>query len=399
MQFATTITVPVPEFQIRRRQFSSCDQCRKGKRACNILVASNEPWVISRPCSNCSKTGKNCTTEWLKSRHGAPNGTPESGRTDHSSDHQIQGNVQTEEQIPFSQCDTMSGFGVDHSDHVYSPSLYVYQQNFESNPPPLMNGNSVLLEDIQHNPDNYDSPNSSRSGEGTSQSHATSYSGMGINGNKGQEIVMDNHHLEFLPEETNHYTPAPLAKKQRRTSVPASSQRQTIRRLSGSAPRRPSFHSVRSSNYANPSSASLEYRLASRANKAFVSGNLVKIYHDSMENALSCWLTEKTCPYDVEVRPYLQKSTLTGSPRESEWGSSWSNRIYERVCNLDRACTSLTGRAFSLSENNAIDMTLRKAVMSFATQWAYSSSECNNILPFSTTYHVHFLDEIAWIKF
>lgn len=51
-----------------RRQYRSCDQCRKGKRACDIVL-SEEP-VSSQsaaPCSNCAKTRKPCTLVWLNS--------------------------------------------------------------------------------------------------------------------------------------------------------------------------------------------------------------------------------------------------------------------------------------------------------------------------------------------
>jgi hypothetical protein len=124
----------------------------------------------------------------------------------------------------------------------------------------------------------------------------------------------------------------------------------------------------------DPSSANLEYRLASSTHKSFISENLMKIYHDSMENALSCWLTEKTCPYDVEVQPYVQKARTRKNSMDTEWGPLWSNRICERVCNLDKAAGSLRGRLLTPSEDRAVDKALRKTIMSFATQWAHSSS-------------------------
>jgi hypothetical protein len=164
--------------------------------------------------------------------------------------------------------------------------------------------------------------------------------------------------------------------------MPASSLYSARKQAPRTSKRRPSFQLARSPTFTDPSSANLEYRLASTTNKSFISGNLMKIYHDSMENALSCWLTEKTCPYDVEVRPYVRKAQMKENPMAKEWGSLWSNRICERVCNLDKRCGSLGGRPLSRSEDSAVDMALRKTIMSFATQWAYSSSTLHLIFHF-----------------
>jgi hypothetical protein len=55
-----------------RRQFRSCDQCRKGKRACDIAIPDDFATGagVSTPpqlCSNCAKIRKACTIEWLSS--------------------------------------------------------------------------------------------------------------------------------------------------------------------------------------------------------------------------------------------------------------------------------------------------------------------------------------------
>ena len=55
-----------------RRQYRSCDQCRKGKRACDIILSEGPVTPQSAaPCSNCAKTRKPCTLVWLNSSHQA----------------------------------------------------------------------------------------------------------------------------------------------------------------------------------------------------------------------------------------------------------------------------------------------------------------------------------------
>lgn len=91
--------------------------------------------------------------------------------------------------------------------------------------------------------------------------------------------------------------------------------------------------------------------------------NLIRIYHDSMENALSCWLTEHNCPYTDK------NSSLLPFNERKEWGPSWSNRMCIRVCRLDRASSSIRGRALSAEEDKTAARALHLAIMAFASQW------------------------------
>lgn len=101
--------------------------------------------------------------------------------------------------------------------------------------------------------------------------------------------------------------------------------------------------------------------------------NLIRIYHDSMENALSCWLTERNCPYS--------RLTRDGKPRtaQSEWGPSFSNRMCTRVCRLDAASTSVRGRSLSAAEDQAASRALHKSIMAFASQWSQHFEHDNNL--------------------
>lgn len=97
--------------------------------------------------------------------------------------------------------------------------------------------------------------------------------------------------------------------------------------------------------------------------------SLVRIYHDSMENALSCWLTERNCPYNESAH----RPSINGT--RNEWGPRWSNRICARVCQLDQASTSIKGRALSPGEDQTAARVLHLSIMAFASQWTQSSTE------------------------
>ena len=102
---------------------------------------------------------------------------------------------------------------------------------------------------------------------------------------------------------------------------------------------------------------------ANQTARAAMSRNLIRIYHDSMENALSCWLTEHNCPYSDSITKVLPNR------RMEDWGPSWSNRMCIRVCKLDRVSSSIRGRALSAEEDKKAARALHLAIMSFASQW------------------------------
>jgi hypothetical protein len=105
--------------------------------------------------------------------------------------------------------------------------------------------------------------------------------------------------------------------------------------------------------------------------------NLLRVYHDSIENALTCWLTERNCPYTIVVAPKRQgygsfRSKVTTSI-DGEWGPQWSNRMCARVCRLDRAYSSVRGRDLTMKEERIASRALHAAIMAFASQWSPES--------------------------
>ncbi|KAJ5232368.1 regulatory protein alcR [Penicillium chermesinum] len=79
-----------------------------------------------------------------------------------------------------------------------------------------------------------------------------------------------------------------------------------------------------------------------------------------MENALSCWLTERNCPYSNGV----------DAASRLEWGPDWSNRICARVCRLDQATAAVREVGLSAAEDKAAARALHLSIMAFALQWS-----------------------------
>ena len=103
------------------------------------------------------------------------------------------------------------------------------------------------------------------------------------------------------------------------------------------------------------------------ANRTIMSEGLLRIYHDVLENNLACWITEDTCPYQLERR--IQIRTLE-QRTQPEWGTAWSNRMYRRVKQLDRVAQETKLVQLTSSQNRAASRALDLVVMAFATQWA-----------------------------
>jgi hypothetical protein len=97
-------------------------------------------------------------------------------------------------------------------------------------------------------------------------------------------------------------------------------------------------------------------------NRMNIKKGLMKIYHDSMEGALSCWLTERNCPY-----------SSVGFDGREVWSSNWANRIVKRVCDLDKAF-SATG-SLSATDQRQASKVLNLVVMAFASQWSQTGRE------------------------
>lgn len=409
----TTTRAPAAE-PPRRRQHRSCDQCRKGKRACDAEItvksqglesppssnASGSPGrTVSAvgPCSNCIRWRRECTFEWLRS---VQTRTVQRRRK-RAKVAENQKEKQSTEAVP--------------SPHAAALS---------SQPPPLAAGlassqpgaelpeNGVLplggcdpsgtllsqVPDLQ----GFSGPGSSYLGAGSAGTPWEAHiPGRPLNSDRpsprGAPVLGDVDGLldsqdvlfDWIPQHSNNISiPASTATKMNASSTlnnldfnPYSpsgggftgSNEPIHPHLSlspGSLPRR------KESNASRPSISSQNWNLAQDYARSTMTQNLLRIYHDSMENALSCWLTERTCPYSSVLRqnirgmrPFRQIS----ASMEAEWGPNWSNRICTRVCRLDRAYSTIRGRNLTATEERAVSRALHITIMAFATQWAQAS--------------------------
>ncbi|KAM0561455.1 hypothetical protein ACHAPJ_003336 [Fusarium lateritium] len=136
---------------------------------------------------------------------------------------------------------------------------------------------------------------------------------------------------------------------------------------------------------------SVTHNMMTKTNNNLISDNLMRIYHDVLEHALSCWLSEETCPY--------KPNTIT---RPSNNGVSWlashfeglsvgqpkqqDNRIYRRVIQLDKQAQTTKLIRLSKSEDRAASKALHLAIMAFATQWAQGSQRERDRFPQSLSH-------------
>lgn len=121
-------------------------------------------------------------------------------------------------------------------------------------------------------------------------------------------------------------------------------------------------------------SVSLTSDLVLSTNNAYLTDGLLRIYHNSFEGALSCWATERTC----------LSSTKADVSVINEARPDW-NRIYHRMFRLDRLSTSIRGRQLTFTEDKAASKALNFAIYSFATQWAQPSVGSQVRYPFDRT--------------
>ncbi|EXJ58223.1 hypothetical protein A1O7_05648 [Cladophialophora yegresii CBS 114405] len=108
------------------------------------------------------------------------------------------------------------------------------------------------------------------------------------------------------------------------------------------------------------------------AMKKMIATGLLQIYHDSFENSLSCWVTERNCPYEIELKG-LSPNTNPASMAEEAAIRLGDNRILSRVSRLDAAFARLRDRELSVVENRTATNALNAAIMAFASQWSHSS--------------------------
>jgi hypothetical protein len=99
--------------------------------------------------------------------------------------------------------------------------------------------------------------------------------------------------------------------------------------------------------------------------KTVIATGLLRIYHDSFENTLRCWVAERNCPYEAELSHIEQSNP--GSMADESAFRLCDNRILSRVSRLDSAFAPLRGRPLNAFENRSVSKALNAAIMAFAS--------------------------------
>ncbi|KAF2454999.1 hypothetical protein BDY21DRAFT_350878 [Lineolata rhizophorae] len=383
-----------------RRQHRSCDQCRKGKRACDAAVPdlreakpesrssvdlepfnrSGATFCAVGPCSNCKKWQKECTFDWLSSMQ---------SKVGRRRKKKPRGNIATGQEEEGAA-----------SVHTSKPSYFPHPQLST----PLVVGNSRSGFFPLHTPDPlpylplekdwaaFDLMKGPDSAHTTSEKAFWEAQILNVSPDIGDfqttdaafegphERIDDRDDVwELLPsslEDTApifHHNQCPSPASEGFHSSPLSDESSGI---SGSFHRRQTEnfpHEDRRNSTSKLANCQLlpSQTLSQSFARSSMTQNLLRIYHDSMENALGCWLTEKNCPYSGLVgQSKPRKKIFLSSSVEGEWGSNWSNRICARVCRLDRAYSIVRGRNLSAIEERTASRTLHAAIMAFAAQWS-----------------------------
>ncbi|KAL6249313.1 hypothetical protein RBB50_003166 [Rhinocladiella similis] len=403
-------TPPAPRAPVQRRyrsnrkQYHSCDHCRKGRRGCDAVRLGIDPLGRADPnnrCSMCQRYRKQCTFEWLRSvpvdvlprRIKTAFGMPSQNLPENS----VFGTLPSLLLMP---PDTGS-----FPASTTNPQDAFHDQGTSS---PRIGGGHLLFPDVGLRVTENDTPAllfpASLSGPDLAESYFGTARSRVWPGLIDQQPNYDNSHSvseTMLPKDSNYglphgatdpgytvhmyedveFQPGP---EQSWTSDPKMPQQSDL--LAGRHPFPSEWNSVdewpdptvpfsgpAAKAYSNetyePRLSSQECQLADTSNKISVSDGLMKIYQQSLENALSCWITAENCPFNVQLRRVNRsrtRSIVVYSPAAS--GS-----LYSRVFELDAGFASLRTRPLTRAEHSGSSRALKLAIVAFASQWSYSS--------------------------
>lgn len=385
-----------------RKQNRCCDQCRKGKRACDAAILEDTllddgkigerpstfhysgEWVKANSnavahtldvfgplaaCGNCEKTKKNCTFEWLKSQRIAQSVQPQTSplpppkrrRTSSEKSSSRRQHVE-DEAIPQDRSDSSVGGNLDFG--LDDMELGVTFADFAGGPTGFdLDPSNFVLQDIS----NFSQEFGIAHIEGQAASATRDDNVNQFDGAHGS--LLDTGSETFEDDRTRH-TPMSAPRTDMHSTT---SRHNTITiRHSRKKSRRGSSNSFSNGAQPCPASSLAINRMASTSN-TMLTENLLRIYQNSFENALSCWVTERTCPTIATADISLIDNG----------GPNW-NRIYHRVFRLDRVMANVRKRQLTLNENALASKALNLAIYAFATQWAQPITNKKTRYPFNS---------------
>lgn len=382
--------------RVRRKQHSSCDQCRKAKRACDAALRAessedSSPRHLSAAaqvpagcCSNCQRNGRTCTFEWLKlSLNKSSSGSTKQHQSRSKGTRNVakrkaaldvehvlsQWSPVQKEPAPVTSLDQdWEHFGID-SHH-----------NWEA-----FNIPRALPSDLDKlSPSLSFSPGSRRISQGNSMDPNGIPLDIPIRTPTGATDTL----VESQHEPSWYHSFNPDCLTELELNILQSSADSDPASCSGPSwtigiENEPLPISRETSEQDDPSivfspSLFLSDQVSSATNRLALSQNWLHVYHDSLENALSCWLTERNCPYSTKNSDRMvirtRPKSFEADSVQGEWGPKWSNRIYARVCRLDQVSSSLPGKQLTKTEQDQAGKALNLAIMAFGVQWAQSGS-------------------------
>ncbi|GKZ34817.1 hypothetical protein AbraIFM66950_005173 [Aspergillus brasiliensis] len=113
----------------------------------------------------------------------------------------------------------------------------------------------------------------------------------------------------------------------------------------------------------------LQESISLGTNNSLISSSLLRIYYNSFENALSCWVTESNCPYRKLKR---EECELLHQPPTQTAEVRHHLSIYARVCRLDETFAPLHGQLVTKSDSHKASKSIYAAILAFASQWSYA---------------------------
>ncbi|KAH7083688.1 hypothetical protein FB567DRAFT_594210 [Paraphoma chrysanthemicola] len=383
-----TALTAVKSSKTSRKQNRCCDQCRKGKRACDAAIledallddnkgGANPPafhysdvFGPLAPCGNCEKTKKGCTFEWLRSQRllqstqQPPNPLPPPKRRRTSSS-KSSGQDELRRQITgVGPANQRAATNDGHSAPRAAPLEMVTFGDFPCGMPTVLDPEDTMNMFESTSPFSVEALRKERS-KYLDDMFEDSGIPFDCDSGKGSSLETLSERPDDVMEKDSSYTPSAKT-----TSEASTTTNGSLIQLNRKKRRRGSSSST--SNGALPCPAlSFASDLVLTTNNAFLTEGLLRIYHNSFENALSCWVTERTCPYSTKADVALINDA------RPDW-----NRIYHRVFRLDRLAANIRGRQLTYTEDQAASRALNLAIYSFATQWAQSSQRSTAKYPF-----------------
>ncbi|KAF2004231.1 hypothetical protein P154DRAFT_572267 [Amniculicola lignicola CBS 123094] len=405
LDYAWTSPSPAPvdgtkPSRTSRKQNRSCDQCRRGKRACNAEIledtlldanhaTGDSPTVFHysdvfgplAPCSNCSKsskskTKKECTFDWLRAQR-MSQAAPQSKSEATAKRRRKSGPLI----VPSKACKGEPQEGKADL-KLQSPKLLSNKttSNTSCSPPPDQSSWYDLLQSgcFEEMPSiNASLPAFTSSRERNEEVDANM--DCDLRSQYQTQVVEDvdeyrSNHDSGHGTSIDAYSQEDESIRLPASKLPADETRSKTR----DAPldlarkrRRQSSSSMSPASVMVTSSLVLPNGILSSTNNSLLAEGLLKLYHDSFENALSCWLTETTCPYSKSVDVSLP----------DDMGPDW-NRTYHRVFRLDQVASGIRGRKLTFIENKTVEKAVNLSILAFALQWVQESEQCASKYPF-----------------